>query len=44
MFLETIWQSDAVVFRELKIDTSFNENISKKEETLTSPGLRRRLV
>ncbi|KAI7727530.1 hypothetical protein M8C21_003834, partial [Ambrosia artemisiifolia] len=37
--------SDAVVFRELRVDTSVKENINnKKEESITSPGLRRRLV
>ncbi|KAM0028358.1 putative vesicle transport protein, Use1 [Helianthus debilis subsp. tardiflorus] len=38
--------SDAVAFRELRVDTSVKENINNKkdEESITSPGLRRRLV
>ncbi|KAJ0742488.1 putative vesicle transport protein, Use1 [Helianthus annuus] len=39
--------SDAVAFRELRVDTSVKENINnnkKEEESITSPGLRRRLV
>ncbi|MFS7975272.1 putative vesicle transport protein, Use1 [Helianthus anomalus] len=37
---------DAVAFRELRVDTSAKENINnkKEEESITSPGLRRRLV
>uniref|UniRef100_A0A251TGZ9 Putative vesicle transport protein, Use1 n=1 Tax=Helianthus annuus TaxID=4232 RepID=A0A251TGZ9_HELAN len=38
--------SDAVAFRELRVDTSVKENINnkKEDESITSPGLRRRLV
>ncbi|KAJ0699091.1 putative vesicle transport protein, Use1 [Helianthus annuus] len=38
--------SDAVALRELRVDTSVKENINNKkdEESITSPGLRRRLV